>query len=59
MQCGCIPALVRLAGCAAGELRLNAVWALQNLAFQVRALFQAGGCFVAGQDSAKATFADS
>lgn len=33
LACGCIPALVALAGSGEGELRLNGVWALQNLVF--------------------------
>lgn len=33
MAAGCIPMLVRLSSVPNGELRLNAVWALQNLVF--------------------------
>ena len=34
LAAGCIPALIKLAGSASDELRLNAVWALQNLVYQ-------------------------
>ena len=34
LAAGCIPALVKLATSAHDELRLNAVWALQNLVYQ-------------------------
>lgn len=34
LAAGCIPALVKLANSANDELRLNAVWALQNLVYQ-------------------------
>ena len=33
MAAGCIPMLVRLSSSPNGELRLNAVWALQNLVY--------------------------
>ena len=33
LACGCIPALVELTSSQEGELRLNGVWALQNLVF--------------------------
>ena len=34
LSAGCIPALIKLASSANDELRLNAVWALQNLVYQ-------------------------
>ena len=34
LSAGCIPALIKLASSGNDELRLNAVWALQNLVYQ-------------------------
>ena len=42
LAAGCIPALIKLASSPNDELRLNAVWALQNLVYQANSDIRKG-----------------